>query len=82
LPCCPEPTALALSLMHELIVHDWLDHDYIARYTLGWEALREHALQWPPERAAAVCGIPVEQITGWQSDYGGCLHRGEPPPSA
>ena len=33
--------ALALALMHELIVNDWLDHDYLAQYTLGWDALRE-----------------------------------------
>ncbi|MDZ4128580.1 MAG: molybdopterin-dependent oxidoreductase, partial [Hydrogenophaga sp.] len=39
--------ALALALMHQLISHDWLDHDYIAQHTLGWEALRERALQWP-----------------------------------
>ncbi|WP_332826336.1 molybdopterin-containing oxidoreductase family protein [Ramlibacter sp.] len=54
--------ALALALMHELIVNDWLDHDYIARHTLGWGALRERALRWTPERAAAVCGIPAQQI--------------------
>jgi anaerobic selenocysteine-containing dehydrogenase len=30
--------ALALAVMHELIVHDWLDHDYLARYTVGWDA--------------------------------------------
>lgn len=54
--------ALALALMHELIANDWLDHDYIARHTLGWEPLRARALQWPPERAAQVCGLPVEQI--------------------
>jgi len=62
--------ALALALMHELIRHDWLDHDYIERYTLGWEALRERALQWPPERAAAVCGVPVQQITELARAYG------------
>ncbi len=54
--------ALALALMHELIAHDWLDHDYIARHTLGWERLRARALEWPPERAALVCGLDVEQI--------------------
>ncbi|MCC2633947.1 MAG: putative molybdopterin oxidoreductase [Ramlibacter sp.] len=54
--------ALALALMHELVVHDWLDHAYIAQHTLGWEALRERALRWTPERAAAVCGIPAQQI--------------------
>ncbi|MFN7153744.1 MAG: molybdopterin-dependent oxidoreductase [Acidovorax sp.] len=62
--------ALALALMHELIAHDWLDHDYIARHTLGWEQLRERALQWPPERAAEVCGVPVEQIRQLAKDYG------------
>ena len=62
--------ALALALMHELIVHDWLDHDYIARHTLGWEALRERALQWPPARAAAVCGLPEAQIVQLARDWG------------
>nr|WP_295383299.1 molybdopterin oxidoreductase family protein [uncultured Pseudacidovorax sp.] len=62
--------ALALALMHELIVHDWLDHDYIAHHTLGWEQLRERALQWPPARAAAVCGVPVAQIEALARDYG------------
>ncbi len=62
--------ALALAMMHELVVNDWLDHDYIARHTLGWEALRERALQWPPERAAAVCGVPVSQIRELARDYG------------
>jgi len=62
--------ALALALMHELIVHDWLDHDYIAQHTSGWAALRERALQWPPERAAQVCGLPVAQITDLARDWG------------
>ena len=43
--------ALALAVMHELIVHGWLDQDYIDRYTLGWDGLRERALQWPPRFA-------------------------------
>jgi anaerobic selenocysteine-containing dehydrogenase len=62
--------ALALALMHELIQHDWLDHDYIAQHTEGWPLLRERALQWPPERAAAVCGVPVQQITDLARAYG------------
>jgi anaerobic selenocysteine-containing dehydrogenase len=62
--------ALALALMHELIQHDWLDHDYLAKHTLGWEALKARALQWPPERAAAVCGIAPGQIRDLAKDYG------------
>jgi anaerobic selenocysteine-containing dehydrogenase len=62
--------ALALGLMHELIAHDWLDHDYLAQYVDGWPALRERALEWPPERAAAVCGITTEEVRQLARDYG------------
>jgi anaerobic selenocysteine-containing dehydrogenase len=62
--------ALALALMHELIVNGWLDQDYIDRYTLGWEGLRERALQWSPERAAQVCGVPSAQIRQLARDWG------------
>ncbi|MFM7026979.1 MAG: molybdopterin-dependent oxidoreductase [Limnohabitans sp.] len=62
--------ALALALMHELIVNGWLDQDYIDRHTLGWEGLRERALHWPPARAAAVCGVPVDQIRRLARDWG------------
>ena len=70
--------ALALALMHQLIAHDWLDHDYIARHTLGWPALRERALQWSPERAAEVCGVPVEQIKSLAREYGQCFASQQP----
>jgi anaerobic selenocysteine-containing dehydrogenase len=62
--------ALALAMMHELITHDWLDHDYIDRHTLGWDRLRERALQWSPQRAAEVCGLPVQQIQDLARAYG------------
>ncbi|MDP1531425.1 molybdopterin-containing oxidoreductase family protein [Rhodoferax sp.] len=70
--------ALALGLMHELIQHDWLDPDYLDRYTLGWNALKARALQWSPERAAAVCGLTPEQIRALARDYGACAHNGQP----
>jgi anaerobic selenocysteine-containing dehydrogenase len=62
--------ALALGLMHELIRNDWLDHDYLTRHVDGWPALRQRALQWPAERAAAVCGLQVEQVRALARDYG------------
>jgi anaerobic selenocysteine-containing dehydrogenase len=61
--------ALALGLMHELIVNDWLDRDYIERHTEGWPKLRERALQWPPERAAEVCGVTAEEVRQLARDY-------------
>lgn len=62
--------ALALALMHELIVHGWLDQDYVERHVDGFAPLRERALQWPPERAAAVCGVDAETIRELARDYG------------
>ena len=65
--------ALALGLMHELIVHDLLDHDYVERHVEqgegGWPALRERALQWPPERVAEVCGITAQEVRTLARDY-------------
>jgi anaerobic selenocysteine-containing dehydrogenase len=65
--------ALALALMHELAVNGWTDDDYLARYVQqgaeGWPGLRERALQWPPERAAAVCGVSAEDIRELARDY-------------
>ncbi len=64
--------ALALGLMHELIVHDRLDHDYLARHVdrAGWPKLRERALQWPPERVAEVCGIDAHAVRALAHAYG------------
>jgi anaerobic selenocysteine-containing dehydrogenase len=70
--------ALALAIMHELIAHDWLDHDYIAQHTSGWAALRERALLWNPERAAQICGVPAAQIMALAREYGEAAKRGEP----
>jgi len=62
--------ALALALMHELITHGWLDEDYIARHVEGFEALRERALAWPPDRAAAECGLAADDIRELAREYG------------
>ncbi len=62
--------ALALGLMHELVVHGWLDQDYLDQYVEGWPALRERALQWPPERAATVCGITAAEVQDLARLYG------------
>ena len=64
--------ALALGVMHELIRNEWLDTHYIARHVdaAGWPKLRARALEWPPERVAAVCGITADEVRGLAHDYG------------
>lgn len=54
--------ALALGLMHIFIREQWLDHEYIERYTLGFDELAERAGVYSPERVAAICGITTAEI--------------------
>ena len=63
-------SALALGLMHVLIRDDLLDHDYIVRHTLGFDALKERALNYPPARVAAICGIDESEVEQLACAYG------------
>jgi anaerobic selenocysteine-containing dehydrogenase len=62
--------ALALGVMHELIEKGWLDRDYIARHLDGFDLLTRRVAEWPPERAAAVCGIRADEVRGLARDLG------------
>ena len=62
--------ALALGMMHVLIAEDLLDHDYIERYTLGFDALEERVGEYPPQRAAAITGLAADDIIALARDYG------------
>src|SRR5688572_15698328 len=63
--------ALALGMMHVLIAEDLIDRDYIGKYTLGFEELRKRVLQdYSPQWAAAVCGVPAEEIIQLAREYG------------
>jgi anaerobic selenocysteine-containing dehydrogenase len=62
--------ALALAMMHVLIAENLLDGDYIARFTLGFDALAERVKQYSPQWAAPVCGLGAETIVQLARDYG------------
>ncbi|TDV34973.1 anaerobic selenocysteine-containing dehydrogenase [Paraburkholderia caballeronis] len=54
--------ALALGIMHVLIVEDRLDHAYIAAHTQGFDGLKARALTYTPARVAAICGIDEQTV--------------------
>src|SRR5262252_2460240 len=62
--------ALALGMMHVLITEDLLDHDYISRYTLGFDALKERVREYPPERVAQITSLPARDVVSLARDYG------------
>src|SRR5438034_2555149 len=61
--------ALAFGMMHVLIAENLCDADYVERYTSGFDQLREQVVQYPPERAAALTGIPAEEIVALAREY-------------
>jgi anaerobic selenocysteine-containing dehydrogenase len=62
--------ALALAMMHVLIKENLIDRDYIEKYTLGFEKLSRRVLQYTPEWASGVCGIPAQEIVQLAREYG------------
>ncbi len=62
-------TALALGMMHVIVAENLYDADYVARYTKGFETLRSRVAGYPPERAAALTGIPREDIVRLAREY-------------
>ena len=61
--------ALALGLMNVIIAEDLVDHDYVEKYTLGYDELKARAEQFPPERVASITGIPAEDIRKLAREY-------------
>jgi len=61
--------ALALAMMHVIIGEKLYDADYVAKYTLGFEQLREKVKSYPPERAAEWTGIAAEDIRKLAREY-------------
>jgi anaerobic selenocysteine-containing dehydrogenase len=54
--------ALLNALIHEILAHGWYDESYIAAHTVGFDELQKVSGDYPPERAADICGIPADQI--------------------
>jgi anaerobic selenocysteine-containing dehydrogenase len=62
--------ALALAMMHVLVAEGLLDRDYIARHTLGFDALAERVKRYTPQWAAGVCGLEAADIVDLARAYG------------
>ena len=61
--------ALALGMMHVIIGEELYDADYVARYTLGFEQLRERVKEYTPERVASWTGLAADQVVRLAREY-------------
>jgi anaerobic selenocysteine-containing dehydrogenase len=54
--------ALALGLMRVVLDEGAEDRDWLDRCCEGWPELEARLAEWPVERAAETCGLPVERV--------------------
>jgi assimilatory nitrate reductase catalytic subunit len=53
--------ALANGLLHIATQQSWIDEDYIARRTEGWDEVRRSVLSYEPSYVERLTGVPIEQ---------------------
>ena len=55
-------SALFGAVLHELIRHDWLDHEFIGAHTNGFDDAAAAVADMTPKWAAEVTGVPAARI--------------------
>ena len=63
--------AMLNALLNVIIEEELYDKDFIAAHTEGFEALREHIVDFTPEAMAPVCGIDAETLRLIARTYAG-----------
>lgn len=62
--------ALALGLMHVLFDRGLVNEEFLEKYTIGHQELREHVKQYTPDKVAAITGVPADDIVKLAKMYG------------
>lgn len=62
--------ALALGMMHVLFAENLADENFLKKYTVGHQELREHVKEYDPETVAGITGVPKDDILKLARMYG------------
>ena len=54
--------ALLNGLLYLLVENGWIDEDFIAQYTDGWNGMPEFLADYTPDRVSAITGLAVADI--------------------
>jgi assimilatory nitrate reductase catalytic subunit len=54
--------ALFNGILHLMIEHDWLDHEFIRNWTVGFDQVAAQVKEWNPRKTAEVTGIAEKSI--------------------
>ncbi|MGF6953817.1 anaerobic selenocysteine-containing dehydrogenase [Neobacillus sp. B4I6] len=63
-------SALALGMMHILFAENLVNQEFLQKFTLGHEELREHVVQYDPITVSTITGVSVEDIYKLARIYG------------
>jgi assimilatory nitrate reductase catalytic subunit len=64
---------LLYGLAHLLVARHWIDHDYLAAHTTGFDDFVAHVAAFPPERVSETTGLSIEAL----QRFAETVHRGE-----
>lgn len=54
--------ALLNAMLHVIVEEDLVDHEFVEAHTTGFDEAARAVLDWTPERAEGVCGVPAADI--------------------
>jgi len=54
--------ALALGMIHVIIYEDLFDRGFVDKWTTGFNRLKNHVREYPPEKVEAITWVPAEKI--------------------
>ena len=61
---CPSKGIIGIfnGMLHIMVERGWIDRDFIANHTVGWEQVEESVKKYTPEYASKIAGVPAEMI--------------------
>lgn len=72
--------ALALGIMNVIISEGLYDKEFVKKWCLGFDKLREHVKRYPPEEVERITWVPKEQIAEaariFATTKPACIHQG------
>ena len=57
-------------MLHIMIERGWIDRDFIAQHTTGFEQLAESVKKYTPEYSAKIAGVPARDDRSRRRDVG------------
>ncbi len=61
--------ALILGMMRVMIDENLIDHDYIAKGSVGFDDMKRRVLEWTVEKASAISGVAADDIRKLAREY-------------